>query len=190
MNVQQAKREPRDVVRRWVARSVVVVAAIVPWALGIRVGLVLFPQESLGVGLEEAYSIIGSRPIPAVVGTLLVGLALTTLTIGLCWSRLGAPSSWYLDREFSGWRVVRSVAVVYPVSFWLSWIPSGLLTIRVGRLVPDFYDGGAPDLSAHILPWDSVASASFLVFAAMVATDVVARFFLRNRRVEAATDAE
>lgn len=124
--------------RRVPSALALVLPAAVAWVVVPWDGLISRPLEIVDADLVVAYEKIdpawGHAAVLAVCVVLGVGAG------SYAGWRIGAVATWQLDRPFSPWRTATWSLVLFGASGLLAGVAPATLSIRFGKMIPDFYD--------------------------------------------------
>ncbi len=123
-------------------RTAIVLSGAIPAASMLWLCFVIKPTL-VSPSLPTAYAQIGDvavRNILVIVGIVtvfMVGL------VALAFWRLGQDSGWRWAGAYSVWRTLKWSMLVYFTAFFGYVLSAGLITIKIGKRVPGYYDDPA-----------------------------------------------
>lgn len=150
------------------SRSLLILAAVVPWALVTIDGLVLSPMIVLDTGFAQAWGLIGEHNRRLSLWITSIGLGVVVIAIVVAWIRVRSRRRSPRDSPFSLWRTLRIFFVVYFVAFLSASFAPFMLSIHLGVMEPLMYEsiprpyGLAGGLLLAVSPWAAIVAAAFI----------------------------
>lgn len=165
--------------RRVLSDIALTLSAAVPWTVALLFGFIVRPITYVSPSLPRAFDEID---VPwGVVAALVVAIVCGLLAASFAAWRVRRPTSWRWDKPFSLWRTAKWSLALFAMSWTFAGLAPSLLTIRLGKIVPHYYERSASeDLFA---PWSYTALAFVLVGLVMFVVDAYMEHLRRGRRV-------